>query len=151
MKLERRDVNEEYIKFISKNMRVDDQIECQLSASLEPEDAVRASLEMSEESGVLYDTEFDEPVIIFGLCAGGVIWALGTEGIKRKKLAFIKISRRILDEWNEIYPKLFNCVYSENTVHINWLKHSGCDILEAIELGPFNATFYRFERIANNV
>lgn len=59
-----------------------------------------------------------------------LIWALGTNELKRKKKSFIKESKQIIKRWIEIYGELTNTVAVFNRDSIRWLKWLGADFSE---------------------
>lgn len=67
-------------------------------------------------------------VALFGVVAflqgGGCPWMLGTDDLKRCK-SLLRECRRRLDEYATRYGWLANAVWSENAVHIEWIKWLG--------------------------
>lgn len=106
------------------------------------EEGVRVSI--YETSPVFYarSTENGKLLMCWGLNIlrnkeGGntyLIWALGTNEIKKKKKSFLKESSAILNRWIELYGELTNTVATFNKDALHWLKWLGADFSEPFKI-----------------
>jgi len=89
----------------------------------------------------------DVPAVIFG-CGDyegtGVPWLLGTDDVLRIPVRFVKLSKKIVDEWVQERGVLSNYIHAKNTVSLKWLKWLGFEIVGSIL--NRGEVFYRFER-----
>lgn len=111
---------------LAMNMREEDSSEVFHSSRSSPLTAVRISVEVSD---VLFTIErYSKVVAIFGvsgtLGTGGSPWMLGTDELKNCR-SLLRECRLILDRFTKEYGFLANAVWSQNTVHIEWLKWLG--------------------------
>ena len=141
-----------HIRPIARNMRSCDEREVWASHGYNPEEAMDASFWRSLKAWTcLVD---GEPAFMWGVgpqesVMGNVDcpWLLGTDAMKKVKLDFIKLSRRYVDDMQELYPRLENYVHAENKVSIRWLKWCGFELAEEPEeYGVNPEKFYRFWR-----
>lgn len=69
------------------------------------------------------------PVAAFGVCGepggGGVPWMLATDDLPAIRKTFLRECRPVVERWLRQYTSLSNAVWSENTVHIEWIKWLG--------------------------
>lgn len=92
----------------------------------------------------------EEPVAVMGvvprslITGGGTIWMLGTDGINRHKIAFLKHGRRWVESMLQKYGELSNYVDARNTVSINWLKWLGFKIEDPQPYGVKQLPFHPF-------
>ena len=78
----------------------------------------------------------------------GVVWMLGTEGIKADRVSFIRQSRGVLNEVCEPFDWVSNCVDKRNTLHLKWLSWLGFSFLREVEnFGINKITVYEFARV----
>ncbi|MET3601122.1 hypothetical protein [Martelella mangrovi] len=97
-----------------------------------------------------FTIEADEgPIAIFGhvrLPDGeGSPWLLGTEGIERHWLWFLRNSPEIIARVQRPYRRIYNFVDARNAVHIKWLRWCGFSFAEQpLKLGPETRPFYYF-------
>lgn len=92
-----------------------------------------------------------EPICMVGivpasmLCGTGTPWLIGTHGIERHQLAFL---RRCKPHWRRmqgLYTQLANDVAADNEAAIRWLKWLGFSVHAPRPFGPDAALFSRFE------
>jgi hypothetical protein len=76
----------------------------------------------------------------------GQVWMLGSEGLIKIRLAFLKQSRSEVDMMNKAYPHLCNFIDSRNEVHLKWIKWCGFKILGEKIIN--NVKFFEFARLA---
>lgn len=86
-------------------------------------------LESWKESKVCYTWLLDgEPIFIFGAVDnvnGGVVWAMGSDKMIGERKYFLENAPKFIEEFLNEYGNIFNYVYIENKVHINWLRRVG--------------------------
>lgn len=122
---------------IADNLRQGDRDEIAAMSQLEPLDAVRTSVALSSHAYVVLDRDCI-PVAIFGaaphpLPGVGIVWMLGTEGIRKEAYSIAKATRSYFDELNEAYPILWNFIDDRNQVSLRWLRWGGFKLLGATE------------------
>ena len=76
----------------------------------------------------------------------GLVWMLGSEGLKKIKIAFLKESRSEVNGMNTLLPHLWNIIDSRNELHLKWLKWCGFKIIG--ERMVNNVKFYEFCKVA---
>jgi hypothetical protein len=84
--------------------------------------------------GVVSDSRYDR---------AGNIWFLGTPGIEKVKVQFLRESEKWLEEITRNYRSVSNYIHQDNTLHIKWLKWLGFSFFNKV--GPF----IEFGRITN--
>jgi hypothetical protein len=148
------DVAEAWLREIAKNLRQSDIDEVKASSSLSPEDALLASYHYSTHGYVILSNHplCSGPIAAFGaaphpLPGVGVVWMLGTDGIKREAYSVAKKTRHYFDELNAAYLMLWNYIDARNTVSMRWLRWGGFKLLaEHPDHGPEGRLFYTFAR-----
>jgi len=83
-------------------------------------------------------TSTGKPCGIFGACKTdhpdrGVVWLVGTDDLLTKSRTFIRHSREWVDEIQSHYRLLYNVIDARNTVHLNWLKWTGFELVQEFE------------------
>src|SRR3546814_7933169 len=110
------DVAEAWLSQIAANMRQSGVDEVKASSALSPEDALIASYRVSTHAYLVLSTaDGGTPVAAFGaaphpLPGVGVVWMLGTDGIKSEGYSIAKATRRYFDELNAAYHILWNYI-----------------------------------------
>lgn len=123
-------------QWLSTNLREDDVREIETASGRSPQEVVPLSFRVSSECYTIRFTDStgrieDKPVAIFGVSSDpepgwGVMWLLGTTGIRRGSLSIIREATKWLDHWNEKYPKgIHNIVDTRNDLHVRWLQLMG--------------------------
>jgi hypothetical protein len=74
----------------------------------------------------------------------GVPWFLGTNGLEKMKLFFLKHSKQIIEEMGFCFKILFSYVDSRYTKAVKWLEWCGFTIEEAKPFGILKVPFHRF-------
>lgn len=141
---------------IGANMRHSDILEVQASSGLTPIEAIRQSVSLSS---IAFCVESDThgPCAIFGAAPGGlpglgIVWMLGTDGIRKEGYSIAKKTRRYFDELNREYPVLWNYIDGRNSLSMRWLRWGGFELLcEHPEHGPQGLPFYTFARTIKHV
>lgn len=138
------------IKYVARNMREQDRIEIRFSSDSSPLDALMKGYRKSDSCWtVLID---GVPAVIFGvrrasICTNNaVVWMLATDRIKEVPYQFVRESRRILNRLLQSYNMVYNYVWEENVVSIQWLKWLGFEIHDPVPYGVGKAKFRRFEK-----
>ena len=148
------DVAEAWLHEIAENLRDQDREEVRATSALSPEDALVASYRLSTHAYVIHS---GGPIAAFGaaphgLPGVGVVWMLGTDGIKRESYSIARKTRQYFDELNEAYFLLWNWIDARNTTSMRWLKWGGFKLLEEHpEHGPEKRPFYTFARMNAHV
>lgn len=68
----------------------------------------------------------------------GLVWMITTTAIETRKVKFLRYTRRLLREYLKTHAVLHNVVYKKNTIHVEWLKWLGAEIIGE------NEEFYAF-------
>jgi hypothetical protein len=133
---------------VADNMRDLDVAEIWASHNHTPIDALRLGVESSRYSAVVcYD---DIPCAVFGLVIGSIVtsagspWMLGTNDVTLDKRGFIKESKILLSEMQDVCGDLVNYVHSNNTPSIVYLRHLGFIIDSPAPYGANAELFHKF-------
>ncbi len=76
----------------------------------------------------------------------GLVWMLGSGGLKKISTAFLKESRTEVEKMNNLLPHLWNIIDSRNELHLKWLKWCGFTIIG--ERMVNKVKFYEFCKVA---
>lgn len=149
------DVAEAWATKLSKNLRRADLDEIEAMASVAPEDALRTSVALSTHAYAIMGRD-GEPVAMFGaaphpLPGVGIVWMLGTEGIRQEAVGIARQTRRYFDELNAAYDILWNYIDARNEVSLRWLRWGGFELLGDTAMGPEGLPFHIFARTNINV
>ena len=138
------------IEYFSKNLREADKDEIQAGAGKPPYDIL---LRGYNSADICTTVEWKGlPLLICGISEiekeVGNIWMLGTEVIsKEARLAVLRMSKPMIDEFHKKWSLLFNFVDKRNTVHIKWLRWLGFKFINLHqEFGVGKLPFYEFVR-----
>lgn len=145
----------EDIKPLAENLRKADIEELDAETGLDPETALRLSVELSEEVNSIV-LEDGTVVGIFGIShmsdSVGCPWLVGTDVLPTIRTAFLRGSLQWIKEKNEEYPILTNFVHAENEIAIQWLRFLGFKFIRLDKKhGVKKQPFYEFVRIKENV
>lgn len=102
--------------------------EMKASTGLEPMEALRQSIELSEWTEAAVKGPRNEMLCIFGLAEGlfnGAPWMVGSPTMLRHKVFLMAYAKKVIARMQEQYEVLANVVDSRNLVHIRWLAHMG--------------------------
>jgi len=75
----------------------------------------------------------------------GLVWMLGSNKLKKIKIAFLKESRTEVEGMNTLFPHLWNIIDSRNEMHLKWIKWCGFKIIG--ERMVNNVKFYEFCKV----
>lgn len=81
----------------------------------------------------------------------GVPWFLSTDipVSPRWRVAFLRHSRAVVEEWQRWFPLLHNFTDARNTVHHRWLRWLGFTFVAQHErFGPLGLPFFEFVRLS---
>lgn len=150
------DVAEAWLDYIASHMREDDLAEVAASSALPPREALFTSFALSTHAYVVLGRD-GTPVAAFGaaphpLPGCGIVWMLGTEGIRKEAMGIARATRRYFDELNGAYWMLWNYIDGRNAVSMRWLRWGGFELLaEHTTHGPEGRPFFTFARTNLNV
>jgi hypothetical protein len=144
------DVAEAWIATLSSQLRAADIDEIEAMAGTEPDRALRDSLSISSHAYAVVSDTYG-PVAIFGaaphpLAGVGVVWMLGSDGIKREGYSIARKTRRYFDELNAAYPILWNYIDDRNSTSLRWLRWGGFKLVGQKAMGPEGLPFHIFAR-----
>lgn len=143
------DVAEAWLTDIANNMRQADIDEVAASSGMTPAEAMKVSAQLSSHAWVIATTT-GEAIAAFGavphsvLPGVGIVWMLGTDGIKTEGFGIARRTRRYFDELNAAYGLLWNYIDARNDTSMRWLKWGGFRLLEPHRFGGH--LFYTFAR-----
>lgn len=147
-----REATWEDVLYLSQNLRERDEEEV-LSHGITPLHALSEGFKGSKPCFTIQSTQGDVWGMV-GVGQGsdptiGAIWMLCSKGIEERPMTLLKNSKILLDRmWRETsYDLFYNYVYSENQLHIDWLKWLGFTFLRTIKLGPHNRDFIEFVKL----
>lgn len=146
-KIRVREAKNEDIERIARDMRQGDKDEIWASNHLAPVDAIRIGMQNSVYCRVI---ENGSPIAMFGICPvtiigdHAVIWMLGTNGLDKIKIKFLRNCRAYIDTMLAMYDYLDNYVDVRNTKSIAWLKFLGARFDEPRPYGAENMMFQHF-------
>lgn len=147
------DVAEAWLSEISENLRQSDIDEVTAMGGVSPSEALKVSVALSTHAYVVMDKD-GNPVAAFGaaphpLPGVGIVWMLGTDGVRREAYSIAKQTRRYFEELQAAYFLLWNYIDARNTASMRWLKWGGFTLLkEHPNFGPEGRTFFTFARTA---
>tara|TARA_R100000781_G_scaffold87375_2_gene53764 strand:- start:9243 stop:9704 length:462 start_codon:yes stop_codon:yes gene_type:complete len=72
-------------------------------------------------------------------------WLLGTNALQHNTPAFLRMSKKWVQQQMKVYDTLVNFVDARNVKSIRWLKWLGFKVYPAVPTGPFQQPFHRFE------
>lgn len=139
-------------KELKDSLKKSDVEEIWVSYHLKPKEALEMSIATSLFSLTVED--YGNPIAIFGICPDSVlgtkatIWMLASDMLEKRRLRFLKHSRKFIEMMLGFYPYLYNYVDERNKSSINWLKFCGANIQDpqpyGVEQMPFR--YFYFER-----
>ena len=151
-KLELRFARSSDIDLIYPYLRDNDVEECQLH-NIDPREVFQSALYDKESVTYTIAVE-DVPIAMLGVCdckyekSCGVVWMLGTHGIDKYRISFLKGCKGVIKLLQGDYKKIYNYVPKHHLETINWLEWCGFQIEDkkyAIE----DSIFFKFFRCNN--
>ena len=76
----------------------------------------------------------------------GAVWMLATPELDKIKKSFLKHAKEELQDLFEGYALLCNQVWSQNKIHIRWLRWMGFQINTEVPLKMGDEDFYYFQK-----
>lgn len=116
--------------YVAKHMREEDVEELWSLSRVTPEEAVRSSVDVSNEA---YVAIAEEPLAVFGVFApalGDVAapWFLGTDGVRGHGGEYIRWGRRFIEHLHREHAVLRNAALATNRDTLVFLSRLGFDI-----------------------
>lgn len=138
----------EHIIALAPRLRPADVAELWAGSRSEPEDALIRAVRISTEgwAGVVDG----ETICLFGVAPLSVLggrgspWMLGTDGVDRHALTFLRRCRAVVAGWRSVYPVLENVVDERNTAAHRWLRWLGFTLGDPRPHGPDEMPFRPF-------
>lgn len=75
---------------------------------------------------VMLDEE-DRLYCIGGWYSNGLIWLLCTENVEKFPIKFLRATKKWTGVLLQSVPRLYNCVWTKNQLHVKWLKWLGAE------------------------
>jgi len=139
------------IMYVADNMRQADVEEVYAACWHTPEQALIASVKLSEEVFTVLSPE-NTPLVIFGVCRRSILstsavpWLLGCDEALRYPRQFIQRGREIVAGMLGKYDYLENYVHAKNSVSRRWLRRLGFVIEEPVLFKHTGEYFMRFHK-----
>lgn len=135
------------------SMRESDRLEVLASHGMNPVEMLRFSLQASI---LAFTAEYREyPVAMFGISTDSfvgdraAVWLLTGEVVSSLPITFVKVSRRVVSRFLELYPVLENWVDARYVKSLRWLERIGAHIDPPAPYGaeglPFHHIVFRSE------
>ena len=141
---------EQDVEWLASRLRQADIDEIDAYAGITPLEALSEGYKRSTKcfTGICED----DPFILFGAVpvteGAGAVWLLGSDGINKARMPFLRQSKEWLEVLHEDFPLLFNYVDARNTVHIRWLRWLDFKFINLHhQFGVGQLPFYEFVRI----
>lgn len=139
---------------VSKHMRAADVAEVHAASGREPKEVLLQCFFEGRPCMTICDTN-DVPVAMWGVvpvnAMVGGIWLLGTDALVedgKTRLRFLRQAKSHVDQMQQEYPVLGNCVDARNQVHIKWLRWMGFTFIkEHPNYGAEGRAFLEFVRM----
>lgn len=134
---------------LSKTMREEDKREIWHYARLSPLNSLIEGLHYSDRC---WTVEWNGSVVaMFGVVREeedvGVPWMLASEDLKKIKKSFLRECHQYVERMFDGFQVLKNCAWSQNNIHIQWLKWLGFQFLPARPQGFDGELFYEFYKV----
>lgn len=138
----------EHIVAIADRLRPADVAELWAASHSEPLDALVRAVRVSSEAwaGVVDG----ETICLFGVAPVSVLgglgspWMLGTSGVDRNAMMFLRRCRAVVSGWRTVYPTLENVVDERNRAAHRWLRWLGFTLEAPRPYGPDKMLFRPF-------
>lgn len=147
-------------EFIGPLLRQSDVGELLAASGLSAVDAVRRSIEASQDGFCMIAVNGDNvPILIWGVSPSpeptvGIPWMVATKLIYWPEylLTFKKLCGEWVERMNKQFPLLINYVDHRNVTSILWLQALGFTFIELVpNYGHGKLPFWKFMRASNNV
>jgi hypothetical protein len=131
----------DHVPLIAARMRKEDRDEVWASGRYLPEEALRASLAISEFARTAFVG--GDPLGMFGVAMGEVAvpWLLTTDAVCKYPLTFWRASKAIVREIREAYPMLVQAIHKDHRSALSWVKRLGFTVGEPAPLGQRGELF----------
>lgn len=131
------DTAEAWSDYIAEHMRGQDRAEIEAMSALPPREALMVSIAISSHCFVVLGSE-GKPCAIFGAAPSalpevGVVWMLGTDGVRREAYSIARQTRHYFNLLNSAYSVLWNYIDARNTVSKRWLRWGGFELLRDVD------------------
>lgn len=137
--------NKRHARELARIMREDDKVEIMASGGLQPEQAIRASINRSAEAWAMYAGE--DLLIIFGVADGqngwAVPWVLSSTHVPRYGKTFWRATRLIFADIRTRYPNMVQMVHARYAAALRWVERLGFRVESPVRFGRANTLFCR--------
>jgi hypothetical protein len=131
---------------LAEQMLTDDANEVRAFSGRTPLEALLGAVRGIEDTRVMTQLD-DTPICMWGHAPTvdpmiGMIWLLCGEALFRNRAAFLRESKKQIDEFNTYYPVLHNYVDERNQTHVRFLQWNGATFIKrhphfGVERRPF--------------
>lgn len=137
-------IEEKDFYFLSSELREADKNEIEkVTHSANHLNAIYLSYRYADICKVIVDKD-NQPIFVYGVDNDGRIWALGTKKIEKNKVNFLKIVKKDFELLKKRYNVLYNYVDSDNTSHVEFIKHFGFELDKSNKQKHSGVDFYYF-------
>lgn len=133
---------------VSQGLREADRAEVEASSGMAATDALRASVEVSDQ---VFTLEHEGAAFaLYGVREVpkhprvGLVWLMATDGLRHNRVWFARNSARIWATVSDGFDLHWNYSDTGNALHRRWLEWSGCSFHSLCERG--GRTFQEFTR-----
>lgn len=135
--------------WLSSRLRSEDAQEVETSTGRKPEEVLPASFHASDECytvrRVLDGKVLPNPVALFGVTSGGIVWFLGSDEVRLCALSIVREAPAWLDYMSRRHPGgLWNYADSRNSLHVRWCYLTGFTLGEPASIN--GVSFYYIHR-----
>ena len=133
---------------LARIMREDDKIEVKASGGLDPEKAVRASINRSAEAWAVYTTDASNKLlVVFGVAVFDsgwqAPWALSSIHAPKHPVTYWRASKAIVPLLRDRYPKMVQMIHARYTPALRWAERLGFRVEPPVRFGAENTLFCR--------
>jgi hypothetical protein len=116
--------------WLSSRLRSEDAREVETGTGRKPEEVLPESFQAAEECytvrRVFEGKLRPNPVALFGVASGGIVWFLGSDEVRLCALSIVREAPVWLDYMSRRYPGgLWNFADSRNSLHVRWCHLTG--------------------------
>ncbi|WP_448955724.1 hypothetical protein [Labrys neptuniae] len=145
----------EDVEFLAPRLRKADLEELAVGSGTSAYDALMEGLVVSHPAYTGVDDD-GTPILMFGAAEthpkAACVWMLSSDALLDHVFPFLRRSRKMLDEFNDKWPVLYNVCDERNTAHVQWMQKLGYTFINRHpEYGVGKMPFLEFVRTKKHV